>query len=605
MGDAKVAYERVLNRVSELEVDLGRTAAALQRSTEDNASLRSLHDDLQYAHERMRDKYDAMKVDLRAERDQRMLLEREFQDQIHEWHSALEAKAKDLEELQGMQPVREIEMIRLKLVEEIAEPYEDKLKVLASKVQVEHRKAADAKRVLEMEKLEREQEVCEHQRIMGELKADMKLQHDVLSKQLQGLEEDNRRLLEANATLQVLRAQNHEYHTKCKFFQSEISDMVTAHTAEVSELARTIASGQEETQKLKREKRQIEVEKERLRRELNDAQRQHVTDGEHAHAIASEIAALKADLNEARNAHAQLHITAPAAAARDAELLVELRSQVAALEKDVAVKTREVHLLHDRLASATATAAAAATSTQTKDKGDKSVASTMTTTRLREEADRLRIALAERESALTQVKSEYEAELEQRKLDHAKASVELKVLQDKLKEADQSVQQANERAGERERDIRSLEAERDQLRAELSKMEQKVRDTEEAHSVTTAKLVAAKHELALCAVRAEQLVLQREEAQRALEVTQHKSEDERKQHGEQVKELGGKVQSVKKMNRELKAKLRLVVEKLQDVQNEKASVLQVCDENRHKYELYMAEARNSLSIVDIPVVASR
>lgn len=604
MGEAKDAYERVLARVAELELDLGRTAAALQQSTDDNARLRALHDDLQYAQDKLRDRWEGVKMDLRTEREQRLELEREFQDQMHEWQCALEAKSKELDELHDLQPSRDIEMLRLKLVEEIAEPYETKLKAFNGKVQMEHRKAVDAKRLLDMEKLEREQESLENQRIVAEVKTTMKIQHDVLSKQLQSLEEDNRKLLEANAAVQVLRTQNHEYNSKCKFFQTEMDDLVASHRAEVEELGKSVVVGQDEIQKWKREKRQGDIDKERLKRELQEAQRQMASHSERTNALSSEIAALKIEVNDLRSTNNTLRLTAPQAGADDAEALLDARSQVGALEKDLAVKTREVQLLQDRLATASTPIAPQATPKE------KSASSSMSATRLRDEADRLRVALAEKDSQVRQMKTDWEAELERCKVDHAKASAEVKQLQEKVKEANSNVQQAQALAGDHTREVAGLEAEREKLKAQLSKTEQRVREAEEAHNATSEKLVAAKHELDLCAVRAEQLVLQRESAQRALEDAERKGEAEKKHHGEQVKELNGKVHSGKKMNRDLKSKLKMVIEKLQEVQSEKANVLQVCDENRHKYELYMSEARNSLnatnSITDMPpAIASR
>jgi len=149
--------------------------------------------------------------------------------------------------------------------------------------------------------VERQQEAVEHARIVNEVKMNLKICQDVFKKQVEGLEEDNRHSVEANASIQVLRSQNSEYHAKCKHFQNDIDDLILSHRAEVEELTRNCASTNEELQKAKRERRQMEIEKERLKRDLGGAQALTASRSDETNALAMQIAALKVELNDSRS----------------------------------------------------------------------------------------------------------------------------------------------------------------------------------------------------------------------------------------------------------------------------------------------------------------
>ena len=73
------------------------------------------------------------------------------------WREVMEAKARELDEYRSLNlsdPQREIDLIRVRVAEEVETPYLEKLEALEKKLEFETRKFSDAKRQIEVLKLE-------------------------------------------------------------------------------------------------------------------------------------------------------------------------------------------------------------------------------------------------------------------------------------------------------------------------------------------------------------------------------------------------------------------------------------------------------------------
>jgi len=591
---AKEAYDSLLSRVSELEIDLSRTSSALKHSTESNDRLRSLHDDLQSMYDRDRKYLDTLREELNAERASHAVQEKEFQDQMQMWHQDLESKAKELEELQEIQPQKEIERIKIKVIEEFEEPYEQKLRVLNSKMQVEQRKAGDARRQLEMEKLERQEEVKEIKSILQETKDNMKTQTEILTKQIRALESENKKQLDISASTNVLRQQLQEYQTKNKYFQNEIEELMSGHKAEVDELAKQILNYSKESQKDKKEKRMEEVEREQLRRQLEEQMRQFSAEREQHQTVATEVASLRLRIQE---------LLAAPSPVQDSERVNDLKQQINELDKQLAVKTQEVTMLQDRLSLQTSNFEKEKESKQAQQQARETVSTkstagsaavNLTTNRLRDEVERLRASIMEKEEAIKRVNNEWEREVEMAREENVKLHVEVKSIAAAKKEQEELLRIAREELAARDRCAATIETELDESQRKQKSLEHRLEEAENDRKSMEEKIVSCKHELGKSQTRVEEMEKNKHESLQCAAMAKETLEEQKKTHAKELKEQTAKLIKMKKLNKELRQKMLQIVQKMNQLQEEKQSLMNVCEENRHKYELYMAEARSSL-----------
>merc|ERR1719191_2579800 len=99
-------------------------------------------------------------------------MEQEYQEQATKWRTQLEAKAEEFEEMMQSQgqggPNRELEMMRLKLAEELEEPFKARVTQLEARLASETRKAQDCRREVEVMKIQAAQQEGEHDHALKE-----------------------------------------------------------------------------------------------------------------------------------------------------------------------------------------------------------------------------------------------------------------------------------------------------------------------------------------------------------------------------------------------------------------------------------------------------
>ena len=91
-GTMGESYEKFLNRITELELDLSQTVSANSRLLEDLENLRELHEEIVVAYGRLKSQHASAKTALHDERNRHEQLEQQHAEQLNLWHEKMLAK---------------------------------------------------------------------------------------------------------------------------------------------------------------------------------------------------------------------------------------------------------------------------------------------------------------------------------------------------------------------------------------------------------------------------------------------------------------------------------------------------------------------------------
>eukprot|EP00747_Dinoflagellata_sp_TGD_P106182 gnl/TRDRNA2_/TRDRNA2_169786_c0_seq1.p1 gnl/TRDRNA2_/TRDRNA2_169786_c0~~gnl/TRDRNA2_/TRDRNA2_169786_c0_seq1.p1 ORF type:complete len:839 (-),score=181.25 gnl/TRDRNA2_/TRDRNA2_169786_c0_seq1:40-2523(-) len=323
---ASDGYQWAIQRVTELEVDLASAVGGLERAQADGAALRDIHSDLVSAYKRLQEQHERLRQQLQTEQEERHQLAAEQAQQVSLWRAQLEAKAKEFEELQAqLAPPRELDAIRLQLAEEIEEPYLQRVRALEGRLGLEQRKAADAKRHVEvqrMENLHREQELADQAHEQAQTH---KMKEQELEGKIKNLEAEVRVQMDAVAAAAHARTQMHDLQAKVTGLQRALMEQEQQSDRERATAAEEMKALVDEASVSRRRMHELQVQLEH--EERRSAQRQ--TESE---AARREQTLLTVQLAEAR---------AQAAAPQATEESERLKEEVAQLRSTLAAEREQ------------------------------------------------------------------------------------------------------------------------------------------------------------------------------------------------------------------------------------------------------------------------
>ncbi|CAD7938982.1 unnamed protein product [Amoebophrya sp. A120] len=584
-------YEKLLQRVGELEMDLGQTVAANTRLASDVQSLRKVHQELVDAYDRMKTQHVAAKQALSDERQRYNKLEHEFSAQLNEWHDKMLHKAKELEELQQMpDPAREIEMIRLKVSEELEGPYLEKLEQAEKRAELEQRKFNDAKRQIEVLKLELNQKNKELLSFEEDTKARLDAQRQLYQGKIDSLQSDLDKNTQLAGTTTSLRQQVYERAAKNKALLEELETAEVRHKEEVEDLRKTVASAQAKTREMESSTRELEAALQQQKREKEDLstkQLRYIAEVDQSRESLLRLRHLQD--TEAERERAQTEF---AGRLKRAETDAELRS------KEIEVKDEEIKRLKARSEQFQKESAAAITEadqriadaelqvTAEKDATTHALAS------LKSEVEHLRTQLRDKESTYTKDLSEYENKLEAL----TRESHQLKL----------TCETEEKRARDNDRKAREY----DSLERQHYDLERQHREVSSAHATLKSTNDAAVNENRKLVEKLEEVNRLHAENRRRTETDSEKQMETIKatlQRAEkQIDEKEKALHRVKDETKQLatsskkkiegqKQKTKQLLDRYTSMVTEKEQAIRIAETNKKKYELQMLQVHKLLN----------
>jgi hypothetical protein len=128
-------YEVLLDQVTALQTDLSKTFAVCQQLRTENDTLSENYYRLKEDHSSLREKYSDTRRRFYDEQKIRIEVEQNHDSIVRSWKLQLDQKAQDLMELQQqMAPPRDLDLLRIKIQEELEAPHQEKVARLESEV---------------------------------------------------------------------------------------------------------------------------------------------------------------------------------------------------------------------------------------------------------------------------------------------------------------------------------------------------------------------------------------------------------------------------------------------------------------------------------------
>jgi coiled-coil domain-containing protein 41 len=121
-------YEALLDQVTALQTDLSKTFAVCQQLRAENDSLSENYYRIKEDHTGLREKYSDTRKRYYDEQKLRMEIEQNHDNIVRSWKLQLEQKAQEFMEVQQqMAPPRDLDLLRMKIQEELEAPHQEKV----------------------------------------------------------------------------------------------------------------------------------------------------------------------------------------------------------------------------------------------------------------------------------------------------------------------------------------------------------------------------------------------------------------------------------------------------------------------------------------------
>lgn len=619
MAAASCDYEWALTRIPQLEVDLGSAVSALEKAQNDNATLKDIHTDFVSAYKRLQEQHDRLRAQLQHDRVERMQLEDDHQQQIASWRAQLEGKARDFESLQAkFTGPREVDNIRMQLVEEIEEPLNERVRVLESRLSTEQQNTTETHRQMEALKMQgaaRERDLNDEQ--AEQARRNRQREHE-LQRQVASLENEVRQLRDEAAASSQLKTQVHQQQTRTSALQAEMDEHEQQASRERAASLQELQSKVEEAAAARRRAHVLEAqlaqeerrrettlsELDALRRE-NDrltAQQAHLEAQqrtfEQKQAIGEDASTLQAELVRMRGAMAtereqhgralqsmeEQHQAAAAATRRAESRARQLEEELAGQERDTQLEQTEAERRRQAELNAL------------KDQMQK----------VEQDAELKRQSVREREQSLLRQLEVERTRAEALSDEQAQCRIEKDDALRAFREARAQKQQHEQSAaGELERHNRELASMRERSeRAErertghvaaveaanaAKRKEERRADAMQAELATVSqRLDEERARWAREADEAHSAVVKTEEACRS-QLVQKMQKDHRRVLAEHQSSAKKALHKGSQKRQELRNRCHDLAKTLAQAQHEKSLAVRICEENRGAYELRLAE----------------
>ncbi|KAK3241682.1 hypothetical protein CYMTET_48579 [Cymbomonas tetramitiformis] len=255
MGDVEIQ-----NELQELR----NVVDHLKSLKNDNERLKTNFDNLKNMHLNVSENYQQLQEKYTKLYDERVSVENHYQQLCQSWRDELERKQKDFEEAKSqiMQP-RELDLLRLRLMEELEAPQREKCQTLEKEAEAASQKYAEARREQELLRTDVQSMAAKHANEVAYLKTENESALSRLSGQVErlqaalSLEESN------GARVRQLQKEASSAGTLAKRLQDEVEDLRNNRERATVDRQRLVADYEQQLRNLEAEKdssaRQLEV----------------------------------------------------------------------------------------------------------------------------------------------------------------------------------------------------------------------------------------------------------------------------------------------------------------------------------------------------------
>jgi len=581
----------LLQRIGELELDLSQTYAANSRLAADVTSLRKVHRELVDAYDRMKAQHREAKKALAEERQRYSRLEQDFSAQLNEWHDKMLHKAKELEELQQLpDPTREIEMIRLKVSEELEGPYLEKLEQYEKRGELETRKLNDAKRQIEVLRLELSQKNKDLLTFEQDAQGRLHAQRKVYQTKLDSLQSDLEKNTQLAGTTTTLRQQVYERASKNKSLLEEMEEMEARHRTELEQLRRDLDSQTAFARDLEKSKRELQSDVEAVKREkeeLGVRNLSYISEVDGARESLLRLQHLQDTESERERSRAEL-----VGKLKRAEGEAELKG------KEIEVKDGEIRRLKERCEQLLkdATEASADADQRVSDAELQVTAEKEATTHalssLKAEVEHLRTQLRDKESTFTKELAEYEKKLESLTTESQQLRITADTEERRARENDRRAREYDSLNGQHQ----DLERQHKNLTADFASL----KTNHEGTTAENRKLVEKLEEVnRLQAENRRRLESESEKQLGSIKATLEQAERQISEKEKLLSKVKGESKQIasasKKKIESQKAKTKQLLDRYTSMVTEKEHAIRIAETNKKKYELQMLQVHKLLN----------
>ena len=151
-------YETLLDQVTALQSDLSKTFALYQTLKAENETMADALSATKAENTKLRDKYNDIRKRYYDENKQRIEIENTHEEIVRSWKLQLEQKAAEFDKLQAnLAPPRDLDLLRMKIQEELEVPHQQKVRKLTVDVEKYREMFYNVRREHELLKTEFEQ----------------------------------------------------------------------------------------------------------------------------------------------------------------------------------------------------------------------------------------------------------------------------------------------------------------------------------------------------------------------------------------------------------------------------------------------------------------
>ncbi|GMH93222.1 hypothetical protein TrST_g7313 [Triparma strigata] len=283
-----VQYQELLSTISELQLDLQRTVGLASKLKNENAGVRKNYEEIKSALVRTRQRYSDTRTALLEQMEASAQKESSIESAITKWKSQLDGRTKELEALQAKLAPQDLDLLRIKLQEELETTHAARLSAIDGEVDKWRQMFFKVRREYELCRTEYEQftvnssndieaaheqrraEVASLQRaLVKATKNDGKDVNQALSEEVQKLE---RRLSEQAVIEEDLRREVVEVRAEKEKEELARHEFVSSFQAELAEQHSRLAQLEADKDALTRSVASLNSENSRLKAATKEAQ---------------------------------------------------------------------------------------------------------------------------------------------------------------------------------------------------------------------------------------------------------------------------------------------------------------------------------------------
>merc|ERR1719335_1179077 len=266
-------YEELLAHDQQITQELGTLVGLHERLRSDHVALKELYESMKTEHTRVKDQLSQARQDAARNESAKRQLESDFNSQRRQMKQKLDVKIAEFEDLQQqVTPPRDLDMLRLKITEEVEAPFRAQVRQLEAKMADDQKRATEAKRHAEVLKIELQQVRKEGADRALEAETARKHEEEQWRRKVASLEEQLRVQTEVAAEIVVLRGQLLEQTGRARIAQQALAQAKQSCEADIAKHVEDLNSRLKEAGELRQQVRGLEADGQQKKRQLDALQ---------------------------------------------------------------------------------------------------------------------------------------------------------------------------------------------------------------------------------------------------------------------------------------------------------------------------------------------